>query len=168
LRGKASNEEASEMSIFPTRILLATGGSREARSASRTAANLAQSTGSELHVLYVWEAANPYVEDVQMAGDEPVVNPWLDAELRRQYERQARAVLDAELERVRAAGRTVAQAHLRMGRADREIVAVAEEIGAGLIVTGSRRRGGIRRALLGSVSDSVVRHAHSPVMVVRE
>jgi nucleotide-binding universal stress UspA family protein len=69
---------------------------------------------------------------------------------------------------VRAAGGTVAQAHLRMGRADREIVAVAEEIGAGLIVTGSRGRGGIRRALLGSVSDSVVRHAHSPVMVVRK
>jgi nucleotide-binding universal stress UspA family protein len=125
------------------------------------------STGSELHVIFVWEAANPYVEDVQMAGDEPV-NPRLDAELRRQYERQAREVLDAELERVRAAGGTVAQAHLRMGRADREIVAVAEEIGAGLIVTGSRGRGGIRRALLGSVFDSVVRHAHSPVMVVRK
>ena len=76
-----------------------------------------------------------------MAGDEPV-NPRLDAELRRLYERQARAALDAELERVRAAGGTVAQAHLRMGRADREIVAVAEEIGAGLIVTGSGGRGG--------------------------
>ena len=28
--------------------------------------------------------------------------------------------------------------------------------------------GGIKRALLGSVSDSVVRHAHCPVLVVRE
>jgi nucleotide-binding universal stress UspA family protein len=44
---------------------------------------------------------------------------------------------------------------------------LAEEIGAGLIVIGSRGRGGIRRALMGSVSDSVVRHAHCPVMVVR-
>ena len=155
------------MSIFPTSILLATDGSKEAEIASRTAADLAGRTGSELHVLYVWEAANPYVEDVQMAGDEPV-NPRLDAELRSLFERRAREILDAEVERVRAAGGTVAQAHLRMGRADREIVAVAEEIGAGLIVTGSRGRGGIRRALLGSVSDSVVRHAHSPVMVVRK
>jgi nucleotide-binding universal stress UspA family protein len=34
-------------------------------------------------------------------------------------------------------------------------------------VMGSRGRGGIRRALMGSVSDSVVRHAHCPVMVTR-
>jgi nucleotide-binding universal stress UspA family protein len=33
---------------------------------------------------------------------------------------------------------------------------------------GSRGHGGIRRALLGSVSDPVVRHAHCPVLVVRE
>jgi nucleotide-binding universal stress UspA family protein len=154
------------MSIFPTRILLATDGSEEADLASRTAAELAESTGSELHVLYVGEAANPYVEVVELAGDE-AVNPRLEAELKRQFERQAREVLDEEAESVRAAGGTVAQAYLRMGKADYEVVALAEEIGAGLIVMGSRGRGGIRRALMGSVSDSVVRHAHCPVLVVR-
>jgi nucleotide-binding universal stress UspA family protein len=155
------------MSIFPTRILLATDGSKEAELASTTAADLAESTGSELHVLYVGEAANPYIEAVELAGDEPV-NPRLDAELRRHFERQAREVLEAEAERVRAAGGTVAQAHLRMGKADHEVVTLAEEIGAGLIVMGSRGRGGIRRALMGSVSGSVVRHAHCPVLVVRQ
>jgi nucleotide-binding universal stress UspA family protein len=39
------------MSIFPTKILLATDGSREAKLAATTAADLAKSTGSELHVL---------------------------------------------------------------------------------------------------------------------
>jgi nucleotide-binding universal stress UspA family protein len=155
------------MSIFPTKILLATDGSKEAELASRTAAELAQSTGSELHVLYVWEAANPYVEAVGLAGDEPVT-PRLDAELKRQFDRQARTMLDAQAEKVRAVGGTVAQAHLRMGKADHEIVTLAEEIGAGLIVMGGRGRGGIRRALMGSVSDSVVRHAHCPVLVVRQ
>ena len=155
------------MSIFPTKILLATDGSKEAELASKTAAELAQSTGSELHVLYVWEAANPYVEAVGLAGDEPV-NPRLDAELKRQFDLQARTMLDAQEEKVRAVGGTVAQAHLRMGKADHEIVTLAEEIGAGLIVMGGRGRGGIRRALMGSVSDSVVRHAHCPVLVVRQ
>jgi uncharacterized protein YeaO (DUF488 family) len=59
------------------------------------------------------------------------------------------------------------RAELEEAGTDREIVNLAEEIGAGLIVLGSRGRGGIRRALMGSVSDSVVRHAHCPVLVVR-
>jgi nucleotide-binding universal stress UspA family protein len=155
------------MSIFPTKVLLATDGSKEAQLAATTAADLAKSTASELHVLYVGEAANPYVDVVELAGDEAVA-PRLDAELKYQFERQAREVLDAEAQRVRAAGGTVAQAHLSMGKADHEIVTLAEEIGSGLIVMGSRGRGGIRRALMGSVSDSVVRHSHCPVLVVRE
>ena len=48
-----------------------------------------------------------------------------------------------------------------------KIVQVAEDIEAGLIVMGNRGLGGIRRALIGSVSDSVIRHAHCPVLVVR-
>jgi nucleotide-binding universal stress UspA family protein len=42
---------------------------------------------------------------------------------------------------------------------------LAEEIGAGAIVIGSRGRGGFKRALLGSVSDYVVRNAPCPVVV---
>ena len=77
-------------------------------------------------------------------------------------------MLEAEVERVRSAGGTVAQAHLMMGDAAREIVHLAGDIEAGLVVMGSRGRGGISRALMGTVSDSVVRHAHCPVLVVRE
>jgi nucleotide-binding universal stress UspA family protein len=54
-----------------------------------------------------------------------------------------------------------------MGRAAEEIVNLGEEIGVSLIIIGSRGRSGIRRTLLGSVSDSVIRHAHCPVLVVR-
>jgi nucleotide-binding universal stress UspA family protein len=50
---------------------------------------------------------------------------------------------------------------------DEEIVLLAEKECADLIVMGSRGRGRIRRALMGSVSDLVVRHAHCPVLVVR-
>ena len=41
------------MTIFPTRILLATDGSREAVLAARTAVDVAEKTGSELHVIHV-------------------------------------------------------------------------------------------------------------------
>ena len=83
--------------------------------------------------------------------------------------------LEDQVDRIEAEGGNVAQAHLRLGRPEEgiitvaeEIVSLAEEIGAGLIVVGSRGLGGIRRALIGSVSDSVVRHAHCPVLVVRK
>jgi nucleotide-binding universal stress UspA family protein len=51
---------------------------------------------------------------------------------------------------------------------DRAIARLGEEIGAGLKVMRSRGRSRMQRVLLGSVSDSVVRHAHCPVLVVRE
>ena len=45
------------MSIFPTKILLAIDGSREAELAARTAADLAQKTHSELHVVHAFGIA---------------------------------------------------------------------------------------------------------------
>jgi nucleotide-binding universal stress UspA family protein len=82
-------------------------------------------------------------------------------------EGEALRCLEARVHEVRCARAAVVGTHLRMGRPEEAIGAVAEEIGAGLIVMGSRGRGGVRRALMGSVSDSVVRHAHCPVLVVR-
>ena len=141
------------MSIFPTRILLATDGSREAELAATTAAALAKGTDSELHVVHV----GPFM---------PMLFSSMEEEPARMA-REARKTLDGAVGQLEAAGGDVAQAHLRVGGASEEIVALAEELGAGLIVMGNRGRGGVRRALMGSVSDSVVRHAHCPVLVVR-
>ena len=158
------------MSIFPTRILLAVDGSGEAELATRTAVDLAQMSDSELHVVHVIDAApSPtllYPEATDPEGAE-VSDQVLEQDLERRAEQLGREILDAETERVRSAGSTLAQTHLAMGDAPREIVHLAEDLEAGLIVMGSRGRGGIRRALMGSVSDSVVRHAHCPVLIVR-
>ena len=157
------------MSIFPTKILLATDGSTEATLATRSAAELADKTGSELHVVHVfglipWYPI--YSEGTDLVETEPE-EQQVEEDLQRTSEQRARELLDAEVEKLSSVGGTVAQAHLREGGPAQEIVGLAEEIGAGLIVVGSRGRGGIRRALMGSVSDSVVRHAHCRVMVVR-
>jgi nucleotide-binding universal stress UspA family protein len=142
------------MSIFPTKILLATDGSREAQLAANTAADLANTTNSELHLVHVSELRPTFLAQTE---EEP-------AEL----QRQAQRLLDEQLRTLEEAGGTVKEAHLRQGEADEEIVELAESLGVGLIVMGSRGRGRIRRALMGSVSDSVVRHAHCPVTIVRE
>mgnify|MGYP002682369191 CR=1 FL=1 len=47
-------------------------------------------------------------------------------------------------------------------------VLFAEEVEATVVVVGSRGHGAIKRALLGSVSDHLVRHAPCPVLVVRD
>jgi nucleotide-binding universal stress UspA family protein len=158
------------MSIFPTKILLATDGSSEAELATQFAVDLARMSDSELHVVYVEDYSSIallYSEATDQEGVAPMWDPILQEDLERSSEQRSRELLDAEVERVRSAGGAVAQAHLMMGEVAQEIVDLAEDLRAGLIVMGSRGRGGIRRALMGSVSDSVVRHAHCTVMVTR-
>jgi nucleotide-binding universal stress UspA family protein len=147
--------------VFPTKILLATDGSADAELAASIAADLAASTGSELHVVAVFPAAgyvHPYYE---------VRFPEAAEQLRREGREEIQEVLDEQVKRVREAGENIPEAHLRTGEPEKEIVALAEELGVGLIAMGSRGLGGIRRALMGSVSASVVRHAHCPVLMVR-
>ena len=137
-------------------ILLATDGSPHAELAAMTALDLAESTNSRLHVVAVGRTFPAAIYEVY-------------AEIRGEdLRREAQEILDEQVRKIEEAGGTVAVAHLRMGeRRDEAIVHLAEEIGAGLIVIGSRGFGGLKRALLGNVADSVVRHAHCPVLVVR-
>jgi nucleotide-binding universal stress UspA family protein len=141
------------MSIFPTKILLATDGSEETILAASTAAELAKGTDSVLHVVTV----GPFVPTAfAVTEEEPA-----------RLAREARRTLDEQVRRIKAGHGAEAQAHLRLGGAAEEIVALAEDIEAGLIAMGSRGRGGIRRALMGSVSERVVRHAHCAVLIIR-
>jgi nucleotide-binding universal stress UspA family protein len=152
------------MSIFPTKIVLATDGSREAQLAASTATDLANSTNSELHLLCVAPGnLDPVYHIHEGSLRYETYQQALEA-----VKAEAQEVLDEQERKVREAGGSVKEAHLRNAdRRDQAIIHLAEELGAGLIVMGSRGLGGVRRALMGSVSDSVVRHAHCPVMIVR-
>ncbi len=147
------------MSIFPTTILLATDGSEEAQLASTTAADLAEKTNSELHLITVGSDLPLYELLEHTADFEDVL---------RENRREIKEMLERQAKRIEQSAGTVKETHLREGRAEEEIVEVAEQIGAGLIVMGSRGHGRLRRALLGSVSAAVARHAHCPVTIVRE
>jgi len=58
--------------------------------------------------------------------------------------------------------------HLRIGRPWEEVVRVAAEIWADLVVVGTHARTGVPRLLLGSQAEEVVRRASCPVLVVRD
>jgi nucleotide-binding universal stress UspA family protein len=77
-----------------------------------------------------------------------------------------RAELDKWAAQGRAAGLKVRPV-LRTGVPHKEIVALATDELADLLVIGTHGRGGVSRALLGSVADRVVRLAPCPVLTVR-
>jgi nucleotide-binding universal stress UspA family protein len=147
------------MSIFPTRILLATDGSEEAELAALRAMDIAEKTDSELHVVHVGVVPLFLLSYPRTLG--------YYGKLYEQIEEDSRERLRELSWRVKVAGGTVAGSHLRMGAVDLEVVALAKELGVGLIVMGCRGHRGIRRAIEGSISDGVIRHAPCPVLVVR-
>jgi nucleotide-binding universal stress UspA family protein len=149
------------MSIFPTKILLATDGSKEARLAAQAAAELSRDTGSEVHIAYVLPSPR------ELRGHHLYSREVMGSVLE-QAEGEARSLLEEQAKQIGASGGKLAETHLERGEPDKEIVRLSEELGVGTIVIGSRGLGGLRRALMGSVSESVVRHAHCPVLIVRE
>ena len=147
------------MSTFPTRILLATDGSEQAQLATLRAVDIAETTDSELHVVHVGVVPSFLVSYPGTLGYE--------RRLYNQIEEESRQLLRELSWRVKVVGGTVAGTHLRMGAVALEIVALAKELQADLIVMGCRGHRGIRRAIEGSISDAVIRHAPCPVLVVR-
>jgi nucleotide-binding universal stress UspA family protein len=145
--------------IFPTRILLAIADSEEADLATHKAVSLANSTGSELHLVHVGQLPNRFMEDPDILG--------FNRKLYDEIERNTLEALWKLTLQVEVAGGAVDGAHLGMGGVAEKIVRIAGELEADLIVMGSRGHGGLRRAIEGSISDTVVRRAHCPVMIVR-
>src|SRR3712207_727405 len=145
------------MSYFPTKILLATDGSEDAAVATRAAVDLANRSGSKLHVMHAFEFIPP--------------REYMSVALRlhssSDFSRQGQRLLDEQVELIGKAGGTVAGAHLRMGSPVDQILYASEELGASLIVLGRRGLGGIKRLLMGSVSEGVLHHARCPVLVLR-
>jgi nucleotide-binding universal stress UspA family protein len=145
---------------LPTRILMATDGSKDAHLAADVALDLAAEFDSELHVTFVEPMPARHIGLARLASDLP-------PEVVTSVEEEAETKLAEQVGKMGEGDGKVTRAHARVGSPAAEIVALAEELEAGLVVVGSRGLGGIRRARMGSVSDSVVRHAHCPVLVVR-
>lgn len=80
-------------------------------------------------------------------------------------ERDARNLLDAFRERAGTA--PAALGFLEFGKPATKVVEGAKNWPADLIVMGSHGRGRVEKLLMGSVAESVLRHAPCPVLIVR-
>lgn len=141
---------------FPRKILLATDGSPDAALATRAAADLSKRTGARLHVVHVWR---PLPRGTAPGDYSEYANSGT--------EQAAKTLLEEQVESIGEAGANVAGTHFEEGSPAERILDVADGIGAGVIVVGSRGQGKLRRLIMGSVSERIVHHAPCPVLVVR-
>ena len=141
-------------------ILVPTDFSECARHAVPVAAEFARLLGARVVCLHVVEPV------VQPIGWTPAAEPMPAPELGERLEEAAARDLPAFSESEEFAGLEVEHV-LARGEPAAEIVRVAEERGAGLIVISSHGRTGLGRILFGSTAESVVRHARCPVLVVK-
>ena len=141
------------MSGFPEKVLLATDGLENTTLAARAAVDLAKKGGAELHVIHAWHT---------------VPSPHFDHLIRSGLEDVGREVLEEQVRRIEEEGGTVSGTYLREGHPVEAIVEQAKEVGAGLVVVGSRGRGRLGRLVMGSVSIGLAHRSHCPVLIVRE
>jgi universal stress protein A len=139
------------------RIVVATDFSDLSAEAVETAVAFARESGATLDLVFVAaEGAYPVPPPMDMLRV-PIDLPSALNE--------ASARLTSEEERVRARG-IACESNVLVGRSDAEIVAHADRTQSDLIVLGTHGRSGFGHALLGSVAEKVVQHAHCPVLTV--
>jgi nucleotide-binding universal stress UspA family protein len=136
-------------------ILCATDFSEPSTAALRMARSLAQPMNSRFLLVHAVEL--PFGG----AG-----GPSSTTDLRLQLETEASELLERAIDETASLGGVVKPV-VATGVAAREILAVAREQGADLIVMGVSGRGAVERAVLGSTATSVIREAACPVLTVR-
>ncbi|SPA56550.1 universal stress protein [Cupriavidus taiwanensis] len=143
------------------RILLAVDGSRSSDLAMSQAIIIARGTGAEVKALFV-------ADDTDVFFEASYFNP---KELVDSILAHGRKALDAASVRLSEAGvRHVMQLDekpVAPGRISATIVAEADAWNADLIVLGTHGRRGVRRLLMGSVSEGVLAKTSKPVLLVR-
>jgi nucleotide-binding universal stress UspA family protein len=92
---------------------------------------------AELHVVHVGAEVTRGAYSGVQVGPLPGVH-------QDELDRRAKGLFEAEVGRMESSGTELAGEHLRRVRADEEVAVLAEEVGADLIVMGSRGLGGIR------------------------
>jgi nucleotide-binding universal stress UspA family protein len=148
------------MSFAPKKILVGTDFSEPAVVAADAAADLALQSGGSLILLYVVPLST-YVDFAEGLGQS---SSW-DANVQATVTANAKAKLAREAERLSKRGIKVT-ALTADGPPQIEIADVAARESADLVVVGSHGRTGLKRVLIGSVAEGVVRHCRCAVLVV--
>jgi nucleotide-binding universal stress UspA family protein len=146
-----------------TRLLVAVDGSATGEKALREAISLGKELNADIHALYVAPSKNYPLTPPSPAFSR--IDPTYDALAK---------IIDEETEHIQRRIKNIADEigadvtiHIERGDARGEIINLAQQLGADLIVLGSVGRNRLDRLLLGSVSAYVVEHSPISTLVVR-
>jgi Universal stress protein UspA and related nucleotide-binding proteins len=141
----------------PNRILIPTDFSETAGHAMRYASDLAQRLGAKLTVVHSDPFSPPIDYTATMGGWDESSFGTLKAQAEEQLERDAESNIDPSVPY---------DAIVWIAPPLEGILAQARESNADLIVMGTHGRSGVRRLVIGSVTESVMRKAEVPVIAV--
>ena len=144
-------------SMLPKNILVPTDLSAGAEEALDYACELARTFGATVHFLNVISIPALGVPELGVAMASTVIDSIIKDNEQAMNALAQKKCVQAKL----------GQVLLRTGDARDVILATARELGVDMIVMGTHGRRGVSRALLGSVTETVVRASPCPVLTVR-
>ena len=139
--------------MFET-VLVAVDGSKHSDAAFDVALDIAQKYGSQLFVLHVFQGGTGAGTLVSSSDEDD--NRSIGQDVLNSYEETAK---ERGVQNVRML--------LEMGDAAQRIMETVSELKCGLLLLGSRGRGGFKDLLLGSVSHKITNHADCPVLIAK-
>jgi nucleotide-binding universal stress UspA family protein len=149
------------MAFQPKRILVATDFSKPSQDAADAAVDLARQLGADI---FLFHAINPIPMSTSGIG---VVASGLEAPTLEAYlNLKAKAAIDLEATRLTEKGALKVDSGIGHGSPADQVARTAVEGDFDLVVTGTRGRTGISRAVLGSVAEGIVRRSNVPVLTI--
>jgi nucleotide-binding universal stress UspA family protein len=156
-------DEDADQTVVVSRIVVPLDGSEIAERALPVASELARQFASPVHVVRAVDAAATLPLAPGVFGVAPGVSAEVTDQIWQEAEADARSTVTAGVSRLQAEGVDASGGILNGS----PFFAISEATQPGdLLILTSHGRGGVRRWLLGSVAEKLVREANAPVMLV--
>ena len=163
---RATNQGEAKSVVRLDSIIVPLDGSELAESVLPRALDLARSLNTEVVLARAFQLPpTAYYRADDTSGAEAFIPSY--EELIAATSREAREYLDAKVKEMSAHEPLRIRAEILEGAAAEEIVERARHTSGSLIAICTHGRSGLRRWLLGSVTEKVVRHAESPILIIR-
>ncbi|ADI74057.1 UspA domain protein [Methanohalobium evestigatum Z-7303] len=138
------------------KILIATDGSENSKNAVQSGINLAKNTGAKVYTVYIIE---PVSAAMSRKGPD-----WAKSAMEMMRKEGEKAT--EYVEKIGQEADIDVESIILEGDPAEEVIKFADKNDINLIVMGTRGLSGIKRFMVGSVADKVVRHSEKEVLVV--